>query len=156
MMIKSWFSFSHQVNIVIRNALLIRLLKILRQPTTGFALLGAHQMSVFLDKHGYVFCERFRERGLPRCILISYYHISVTTPASRHFWMQCLMHRAVGGEMTPWLEGKFTDRKVRGSNPTSASRLPLSRLGQPDSILAPVLLLDGIAAGHRMGVTTEQ
>ncbi|KAG5452198.1 hypothetical protein CSKR_104298 [Clonorchis sinensis] len=26
-----------------RNALLIRLLKILRQPTTGFALLGAHQ-----------------------------------------------------------------------------------------------------------------
>ncbi|KAG5451363.1 hypothetical protein CSKR_105311, partial [Clonorchis sinensis] len=27
----------------IRNALLIRLLKILRQPTTGFALLGAHQ-----------------------------------------------------------------------------------------------------------------
>ncbi|KAG5450966.1 hypothetical protein CSKR_105281, partial [Clonorchis sinensis] len=27
----------------IRNGLLIRLLKILRQPTTGFALLGAHQ-----------------------------------------------------------------------------------------------------------------
>ncbi|KAG5443828.1 hypothetical protein CSKR_100057 [Clonorchis sinensis] len=27
----------------IRNALLIRLLKIFRQPTTGFALLGAHQ-----------------------------------------------------------------------------------------------------------------
>ncbi|KAG5450492.1 hypothetical protein CSKR_112684 [Clonorchis sinensis] len=28
----------------IRNALLIRLVKILRQPTTGFALLGAHQV----------------------------------------------------------------------------------------------------------------
>ncbi|KAG5454844.1 hypothetical protein CSKR_112862 [Clonorchis sinensis] len=28
----------------IRNALLIRLLKILRQPTTGFAFLGAHQV----------------------------------------------------------------------------------------------------------------
>ncbi|KAG5443980.1 hypothetical protein CSKR_103802 [Clonorchis sinensis] len=27
----------------IRDALLIRLLKILRRPTTGFALLGAHQ-----------------------------------------------------------------------------------------------------------------
>ncbi|KAG5452983.1 hypothetical protein CSKR_110348 [Clonorchis sinensis] len=30
--------------IYIRNALLIRLLKILRQPTTGFVLLGAHQV----------------------------------------------------------------------------------------------------------------
>ncbi|KER23706.1 hypothetical protein T265_08471 [Opisthorchis viverrini] len=28
-----------------------------------------------------------------------------------------------------WLEREFTDRKVRGSNPTSATRLPLSRLG---------------------------
>ncbi|KAG5451045.1 hypothetical protein CSKR_105607 [Clonorchis sinensis] len=28
----------------IRNPLLIRLLKILRQPTTGFALVGAHQV----------------------------------------------------------------------------------------------------------------
>ncbi|KER31378.1 hypothetical protein T265_02423 [Opisthorchis viverrini] len=34
------------------------------------------------------------------------------------------------------LEREFTDRKVRGSNPTSASRLPLFRLGQPDSIPA--------------------
>ncbi|KAG5447960.1 hypothetical protein CSKR_100924 [Clonorchis sinensis] len=32
-----------------------------------------------------------------------------------------------------WLERKFTDRKVCGSNPNSASRLPLSRLGQPGS-----------------------
>ncbi|KAG5451667.1 hypothetical protein CSKR_109151 [Clonorchis sinensis] len=30
-------------NFYLRNTLLIRLLKILRQPTTGFALLGAHQ-----------------------------------------------------------------------------------------------------------------
>ncbi|KER31317.1 hypothetical protein T265_02375 [Opisthorchis viverrini] len=29
-----------------------------------------------------------------------------------------------------WLEREFTDRKVRGSNPTSATRLPLSRLGR--------------------------
>ncbi|KAG5452702.1 hypothetical protein CSKR_102129 [Clonorchis sinensis] len=38
-----------------------------------------------------------------------------------------------------WLEREFTDRKVRGSNPTSASRLPLSRLGRPGSIPALVL-----------------
>ncbi|KER25654.1 hypothetical protein T265_06944 [Opisthorchis viverrini] len=37
-----------------------------------------------------------------------------------------------------WLEREFADRKVRGSNPTSASRVPLSRLGQPDSIPALV------------------
>ncbi|KAG5446638.1 hypothetical protein CSKR_108294 [Clonorchis sinensis] len=33
--------------------------------------------------------------------------------------------------MAQWLDREFTDRKVRGSNPASASRLPLSRLGQP-------------------------
>ncbi|KAG5442325.1 hypothetical protein CSKR_109857 [Clonorchis sinensis] len=37
-----------------------------------------------------------------------------------------------------WLEREFTDRKVCGSNPTSASRLLLSRLGQPDGIIAQV------------------
>ncbi|KER24476.1 hypothetical protein T265_07845 [Opisthorchis viverrini] len=49
-----------------------------------------------------------------------------------------------------WLERKFTDRKVRGSNQTSASRLPLSRLGQPGSI--PVLMLpsSSMAARRRM------
>ncbi|KAG5444234.1 hypothetical protein CSKR_104503 [Clonorchis sinensis] len=31
--------------------------------------------------------------------------------------------------MALWLEGKFTDRKVRGSNPTSAYRLPCLGLG---------------------------
>ncbi|KAG5445326.1 hypothetical protein CSKR_105808 [Clonorchis sinensis] len=36
------YSTKHPLHI--RNALLIRLLKILRQPTTGFALLGAHQV----------------------------------------------------------------------------------------------------------------
>ncbi|KER20360.1 hypothetical protein T265_15332, partial [Opisthorchis viverrini] len=30
-----------------------------------------------------------------------------------------------------WLEREFTDWKVRGSNPTSASRLPLCRLRRP-------------------------
>ncbi|KER27485.1 LOW QUALITY PROTEIN: hypothetical protein T265_13775 [Opisthorchis viverrini] len=38
-----------------------------------------------------------------------------------------------------WLERELTDRKVRGSNLTSATRLPLSRLGQLGSI--PALML---------------
>ncbi|KAG5453182.1 hypothetical protein CSKR_112744, partial [Clonorchis sinensis] len=55
-----------------------------------------------------------------------------------------------------WLEREFTDRKVRGSNPTSASRLPLSRLGQPGSIPALVLPSGGMAARHRKGATVER
>ncbi|KAG5447292.1 hypothetical protein CSKR_106179 [Clonorchis sinensis] len=45
---------------------------------------------------------------------------------------------------------------VRGSKPTSASRLPLSRLGQPGNIPALVLPWGGMAARHRKGVTAEQ
>ncbi|KER27015.1 hypothetical protein T265_05847 [Opisthorchis viverrini] len=45
-----------------------------------------------------------------------------------------------------WLEREFTDRKVRGSNPIFASRLPLSRLGQPGSIPALVPPSGGTAA----------
>ncbi|KAG5454334.1 Trafficking kinesin-binding protein 1, partial [Clonorchis sinensis] len=55
-----------------------------------------------------------------------------------------------------WLEREFTDLKVRGSNPTSASRFPLSRLGQPGSIPTLVLPSGGVAARHRKGVTAEQ
>ncbi|KER26037.1 hypothetical protein T265_14082, partial [Opisthorchis viverrini] len=44
----------------------------------------------------------------------------------------------------------FADRKVRGSNSTSASRLPLSRLGQPDSI--PALKSDKANQDHFEGV----
>ncbi|KAG5453325.1 hypothetical protein CSKR_104400 [Clonorchis sinensis] len=43
-------------------------------------------------------------------------------------------------EMAKWLESKFTNRKVRGSNPTFASRFPLSRPGQLVSIPAFLLL----------------
>ncbi|KAG5445126.1 hypothetical protein CSKR_103983 [Clonorchis sinensis] len=43
-------------------------------------------------------------------------------------------------ERVQWSEREFTDRKVRGSNPTFASRCPLSRLGQPGSIPALVPL----------------
>ncbi|KAG5450072.1 hypothetical protein CSKR_111215, partial [Clonorchis sinensis] len=59
-------------------------------------------------------------------------------------------------EMAQWSEREFTDRKVRGSNPTSAPRLPLSRLGQPDSIPALVLPSGGMTARHRKGATAER
>ncbi|KAG5444711.1 Sodium-coupled monocarboxylate transporter 2 [Clonorchis sinensis] len=69
--------------------------------------------------------------------------------------LACLM---LGGfsEMPKWLEREVTDRKVRGSNPTSASRLPLSRLGQPGSIPALVQLSGGMAFRRRKGATTER
>ncbi|KAG5446221.1 hypothetical protein CSKR_112499 [Clonorchis sinensis] len=54
-----------------------------------------------------------------------------------------------------WLEREFTDRKVRSSNLTSASQLPLSRVGQPGSIPALVLHSGSRAARHRKGTTSE-
>ncbi|KER26552.1 hypothetical protein T265_06196 [Opisthorchis viverrini] len=56
----------------------------------------------------------------------------------------------------PLLEREFTDRKVRGSNPSSASRPPLSRLGQSGSIPALVLPTGGMAARHLRSVTAER
>ncbi|KAG5447576.1 hypothetical protein CSKR_101342 [Clonorchis sinensis] len=61
-----------------------------------------------------------------------------------------------GARWLKWLEREFTDRKVRGSNPTSASRLHLPRLGQPRSITALVLPLGGMGARHRKGAKAEQ
>ncbi|KER25119.1 hypothetical protein T265_14267, partial [Opisthorchis viverrini] len=48
------------------------------------------------------------------------------------------------------------DRKVRGSNPTSVSRLLLSRFGQLDSISSLVLHLGVIAPRHQKRVTVER
>ncbi|KAG5444261.1 hypothetical protein CSKR_104528 [Clonorchis sinensis] len=59
-------------------------------------------------------------------------------------------------EIAQRLERERTDRKVRGSNPASASRLPLSRLGQRGSIPALVLPSGGVAARHRKGATAER
>ncbi|KAG5441528.1 hypothetical protein CSKR_109759 [Clonorchis sinensis] len=61
-----------------------------------------------------------------------------------------------GARWLKWLEREFTDRKVRGPNLTSASRLPLSGLEQPDNIPALVLPSGGMLARHRKGVTAEQ
>ncbi|KAG5445636.1 hypothetical protein CSKR_104833 [Clonorchis sinensis] len=47
------------------------------------------------------------------------------------------------GERAQWLERELTKRKFRDLNLTPASRLPLSRLGQPGSI--PALMLPSIA-----------
>ncbi|KER23417.1 hypothetical protein T265_08690 [Opisthorchis viverrini] len=57
-----------------------------------------------------------------------------------------------GARWTKWLEREFTDRKIRGSNPTSATRLLLSRLGRPGSI-PDVVTPCGMAARHRKAVT---
>ncbi|KAG5454425.1 hypothetical protein CSKR_107190 [Clonorchis sinensis] len=63
----------------------------------------------------------------------------------------------VGARWLKWLEREFTDRKVRGSNPTrSASRLPLSRFGQPGNIPALLLPPGGMAARPRKGATAER
>ncbi|KAG5442869.1 hypothetical protein CSKR_105183 [Clonorchis sinensis] len=52
-----------------------------------------------------------------------------------------------------WLGRKFTDQLVRGSDPTPASRLLLSRLG---SIYALVLPSSDMAVLHRRGFGTER
>ncbi|KAG5447554.1 hypothetical protein CSKR_101327 [Clonorchis sinensis] len=54
-----------------------------------------------------------------------------------------------------WLRRELTDRKVRGTNPTSASRLPLSMLRQP-GIPALVLPSGGTTARLRKGFTVER
>ncbi|KAG5455245.1 hypothetical protein CSKR_106449 [Clonorchis sinensis] len=51
---------------------------------------------------------------------------------------------------------RTTDLPVRGSNPTSAPRLPLSRLGQPGTIPALVPLSGGMAVRHRKGTIAER
>ncbi|KER19745.1 hypothetical protein T265_11557 [Opisthorchis viverrini] len=60
---------------------------------------------------------------------------------------------ARGARWLKWLERESTDRKVRCSNTTSASRLLLSRFGQTDTLAIPV---GGMAARHRKGATVER
>ncbi|KAG5441952.1 hypothetical protein CSKR_107984 [Clonorchis sinensis] len=47
------------------------------------------------------------------------------------------LHRQLGVGWSKWLERELTDRMVRGSNPTYACQLLLSRIGQPDSSSQP-------------------
>ncbi|KAG5442590.1 hypothetical protein CSKR_113679 [Clonorchis sinensis] len=121
--------------VYIRNALLIRLLKTFRQPSTGFALCRVHQVgAVPLFSSTYSRNNNFDQtRKRPMNVLLTIV-----------LWSN-YPHE---GKMAQWLEREFTDRKVRGSNLTPASRLFLFRLGQPDSILALVLPSVGVSAGH--------
>ncbi|KER30752.1 hypothetical protein T265_02898 [Opisthorchis viverrini] len=50
----------------------------------------------------------------------------------------------------------WTFRSVRGSNPTSSSRLPLSGLGQPGSTPALVQPSGGMAVRHRKDAIAER
>ncbi|KAG5452618.1 Alpha-ketoglutarate-dependent dioxygenase alkB 6 [Clonorchis sinensis] len=64
--------------------------------------------------------------------------------------------QGISGEMAHWLESEFIYRMVCGSNLTSASRLPLSRLEQPGSIPALVLPSGDTAIRHRKGATADK
>ncbi|KER23742.1 hypothetical protein T265_08433 [Opisthorchis viverrini] len=90
-------------------------------------------------------CSAFRPSTCVLCRIGRLVGLTETLFLSVDPW--CLQ----GGEMPSVLGREFTDRKVRGSNPTSASRLPQSRLGQPGSIPTLVLPHGGIA-----GATAEQ
>ncbi|KAG5454663.1 hypothetical protein CSKR_104965 [Clonorchis sinensis] len=57
--------------------------------------------------------------------------------------------RSRRNEIAQLLERGLTDRKVRSSNPTSTSRLPLSMLEQPGSISVLVLPSSGMATVER-------
>ncbi|KAG5442226.1 hypothetical protein CSKR_100189 [Clonorchis sinensis] len=59
-------------------------------------------------------------------------------------------------ETAQWLRSQLGDQKARGSNPTSGSRLLLTRLGQPSSIPVLVPPSDGMAAMLRKGATAER
>ncbi|KAG5447233.1 hypothetical protein CSKR_114253 [Clonorchis sinensis] len=56
----------------------------------------------------------------------------------------------------PTLDRSSRDAEVRGSKPTSASRLPLSRLGQSGIRSALVVPSGGMAAGHRKGASAKR
>ncbi|KER34225.1 hypothetical protein T265_00083 [Opisthorchis viverrini] len=58
--------------------------------------------------------------------------------------------------MARWLEREFTGRKVRGSSPTAATRPPLPRIGQTDSISALVLPSGDMTGRHQKRATAEQ
>ncbi|KER23674.1 LOW QUALITY PROTEIN: hypothetical protein T265_14584 [Opisthorchis viverrini] len=75
---------------------------------------------------------RFRRIGRPHSDL----HpcpVELNISAHGQQWY-CVKYRLA--RWPKWLQRELTNRKVRGSNPPAASRLPLSRLGQPGSIPA--------------------
>ncbi|KAG5446841.1 hypothetical protein CSKR_114367 [Clonorchis sinensis] len=76
---------------------------------------------------------------------------NIVEPASRSHQLKVYTEL----EMVHWLRREVTDRKNCGSNPTSASRMLLSRLWHPGSISALVLTSGRMAGRHRKGATAE-
>ncbi|KER22966.1 LOW QUALITY PROTEIN: hypothetical protein T265_14741 [Opisthorchis viverrini] len=143
------------IHVYLCNVLLIRLLRIRRQPTTGFALVGAHQAQSPGFRQPYVLLETKLHE------ISEYTLICKLTKEKKQISLQmsfalvidsCILVHS-GARWPNWLEREFTDRKVRGSSPTSASRLPLSRLGQTGSIPALVLPSGCMTVRHRKSVT---
>ncbi|KAG5444399.1 hypothetical protein CSKR_103019 [Clonorchis sinensis] len=58
--------------------------------------------------------------------------------------------------MARWLQHEFTGQKVHGLNLTSATRLPLSMLGQPGSMPPIALPSSGTAAMQQTDATAER
>ncbi|KAG5442395.1 hypothetical protein CSKR_103632 [Clonorchis sinensis] len=84
-------------------------------------------------------------------------HENETGSANRGgLWLKMTSKILDSNLATRFHKGEFTDRKIRGSNPISASRLLLSRLKKPGSITALVLALCGVAARHQTGITAER
>ncbi|KAG5444121.1 hypothetical protein CSKR_101607 [Clonorchis sinensis] len=159
------------------NALLIRLLKILRQPTTGLAIfrdlrLGDCETGCGLSKN---FQQPYEYSGLVKNLFFLSYEgcgMRNSSTKTKQFAEEGI--RSGSGYISPtfwsqlrgvmcvtWVCFACYQRKTRCcvlsfSIPTSASRLSLSRLGKPGSIPALVLPSGGMAARHRKGATGEQ
>ncbi|KER33225.1 hypothetical protein T265_00912 [Opisthorchis viverrini] len=110
------------------QTLIIRLLKTLRHPTTGFVHLRAHQVSTVPVNLMFYLNPNWTDFD----IYTSFAYRTNFDGDSHETQFLVLFKRE--GELTQWLQNEFTERKVRGSNPTSAFRFPLSRLEQPGSI----------------------
>ncbi|GAA51784.1 hypothetical protein CLF_106791 [Clonorchis sinensis] len=158
------------------DTLLIRLPKSLQQPTTGFTLLEANEVSVSQPhkREIQLSFSKVRQCSTPcwdgtemnhkrvnlgdSCLPWSAYnpvrvssdqavldsrqsrqlrgHRLVDTQndssAVRKVRLTTIQRDGSKGEMAQWLEREFTDWTFRGSNPTFAFPLPLSKLGQPE------------------------
>ncbi|KAG5453186.1 hypothetical protein CSKR_112747, partial [Clonorchis sinensis] len=111
----------------------------------------------FSGPHNFAICERSRHTGF-ECCCCTFDFLQLNTQnkdSHENHADQYSRYRgsfpSAGARWPKWSERGFTDRKVCGSNPTSTSRLPLSRIGQPGSIPALVQPSGGMAARHRKG-----
>ncbi|KAG5450071.1 hypothetical protein CSKR_111214 [Clonorchis sinensis] len=126
------------------ESLAVSVAEILRQPTTGFALLGVHQVgavSEFQGRHLPAVFTKMMSFGAingsankPTTINLFFMGDSTKSLVCDIVQMNVLHKGHLMFQL--WLERDFTDRKIRGSNPTSATRLPLSRLEKTGIFLA--------------------